>query len=182
MMGDQWLKSIRFKLQIIENDLSIGLDNDNHVETCLGDSMIQHQSIKSHEIDLERYIEKSNDVNILVKASYNKEINRGQYQCMMLYKQHKKLIEGIIDNAISPNYIMILGLIETVKHIALHKVNVCIISGIYVGFKKAAKNKGKYFKEVNEIVHIVESQGNTINSIAITDGMDVIKKYIIKNL
>ncbi len=29
----QWLKSIRFKLPIIENDLSIGLDNDNHVET-----------------------------------------------------------------------------------------------------------------------------------------------------
>lgn len=35
MMG-QWLKSIRFKLPIIENDLSIGLDNGEHVETvCL---------------------------------------------------------------------------------------------------------------------------------------------------
>lgn len=32
----QWLKSIRFKLPIIENDLSIGLDNGNQVETaCL---------------------------------------------------------------------------------------------------------------------------------------------------
>lgn len=32
----QWLKSIRFKLPIIEKDLSIGLDNDEHVETiCL---------------------------------------------------------------------------------------------------------------------------------------------------
>ncbi len=32
----QWLKSIRFKLPIIENDLSIGLDNNEHVETvCL---------------------------------------------------------------------------------------------------------------------------------------------------
>lgn len=29
----QWLKSIRFKLPIIENDLSIGLDNDTHVES-----------------------------------------------------------------------------------------------------------------------------------------------------
>lgn len=28
----QWLKSIRFKLPIIEKDLSIGLDNDEHVE------------------------------------------------------------------------------------------------------------------------------------------------------
>ena len=31
----QWLKSIRFKLPIIENDLSIGLDNGEHVETVL---------------------------------------------------------------------------------------------------------------------------------------------------
>ena len=29
----QWLKSIRFKLPIIENDLSIGLDNGEHVES-----------------------------------------------------------------------------------------------------------------------------------------------------
>lgn len=31
----QWLKSIRFKLPIIENDLSIGLDNGNHVESVV---------------------------------------------------------------------------------------------------------------------------------------------------
>ena len=32
----QWLKSIRFKLPIIENNLSIGLDNGEHIETvCL---------------------------------------------------------------------------------------------------------------------------------------------------
>lgn len=143
---------------------------------------MQHQSIELQEIDLERYIENSNHINILVMVSYNKEIKRGQYKCLMIYEQYKKLIEGTIEDAISPNYTMILGLIETVKHIALHKVDVCIISGIYVGFKKAAKNKGKYPKEVNEIVRIVESQENTISSITITDGMDEIKKYIIKNL
>lgn len=142
---------------------------------------MQHQSISIQEIDLEEYIEKSNDINILVKASYYKETGRGQYKCIMFYKQHKKLIEGIIEDAISPNYTMILGLIEVVKHIVLRGVNVCIISGIYVGFKYAAIDKGKYPKEVNEIVHIVESQGNTISSITITDGMDEIKKYISKN-
>lgn len=31
----QWLKSIRFKLPIIEKDLSIGLDNEKHVETAV---------------------------------------------------------------------------------------------------------------------------------------------------
>ncbi|MCR0419493.1 recombinase family protein [[Clostridium] innocuum] len=31
----QWLKSIRFKLPIIENDLSIGLDNGEHVESIV---------------------------------------------------------------------------------------------------------------------------------------------------
>lgn len=35
----QWLKSIRFKLPIIENDLSIGLDNGEHVE-CV--ALISH--------------------------------------------------------------------------------------------------------------------------------------------
>ena len=35
-MSGQRLKSIRFKLPIIENDLNIGLDNDEHIETvCL---------------------------------------------------------------------------------------------------------------------------------------------------
>ena len=34
-MRGQWLKSIRFKLPIIENDLSIGLDNGEHVETVV---------------------------------------------------------------------------------------------------------------------------------------------------
>ena len=36
----QWLKSIRFKLPIIEKDLSIGLDNEKHVETVV---MLSHK-------------------------------------------------------------------------------------------------------------------------------------------
>ena len=31
----QWLKSIKFKLPIIEEDMSISLDNEEQVETCL---------------------------------------------------------------------------------------------------------------------------------------------------
>ncbi len=34
-MSGQRLKSIRFKLPIIENDLSIGLGNGEHVETVV---------------------------------------------------------------------------------------------------------------------------------------------------
>lgn len=41
----QWLKSIRFKLPIIENDLSIGLDNDEHVETVV---LLSHKKPDSH--------------------------------------------------------------------------------------------------------------------------------------
>ena len=29
----QWLKSIKFKLPIIEEDMNISLDNDTHIET-----------------------------------------------------------------------------------------------------------------------------------------------------
>ena len=31
----QWLKSIKFKLPIIEEDMSLSLDNDEHVETVV---------------------------------------------------------------------------------------------------------------------------------------------------
>ena len=30
----QWLKSIRFKLPIIDEDMSLSLDNDSHIETA----------------------------------------------------------------------------------------------------------------------------------------------------
>ena len=47
----QWLKSIRFKLPIIENDLSIGLDNDTHVETVV---LLSHKKADSYiHIDVE---------------------------------------------------------------------------------------------------------------------------------
>jgi len=39
--NDQWLKSIQFKLPIIENDLSIGLDNGKHVESIV---LLSHKS------------------------------------------------------------------------------------------------------------------------------------------
>lgn len=31
----QWLKSIKFRLPIIEEDMSLGLDNDTHIETVV---------------------------------------------------------------------------------------------------------------------------------------------------
>ncbi|MFR4685067.1 MAG: resolvase, partial [Anaerobutyricum hallii] len=31
----QWLKSIKFKLPIIEEDMEMSLDNDSHVETVV---------------------------------------------------------------------------------------------------------------------------------------------------
>ena len=35
-LNGQWLKSIKFKLPIIEEDMSLSLDNDTHVKTvCL---------------------------------------------------------------------------------------------------------------------------------------------------
>ena len=49
------LKSIRFKLPIIENDLSIGLDNGEHVETvCLLSSRKPDTKVRI-DIDPEEY-------------------------------------------------------------------------------------------------------------------------------
>ncbi|MEG0109139.1 MAG: recombinase zinc beta ribbon domain-containing protein, partial [Lachnospiraceae bacterium] len=41
----QWLKSIKFKLPIIEEDVSIGLDNETHVETVV---LLSHKKPDSH--------------------------------------------------------------------------------------------------------------------------------------
>ena len=41
----QWLKSIKFKLPIIEEDMNIGLDNDTHVETVV---LLSHKKPDSH--------------------------------------------------------------------------------------------------------------------------------------
>ena len=41
----QWLKSIKFKLPIIEEDMELSLDNDAHVETVV---LLSHKSPDSH--------------------------------------------------------------------------------------------------------------------------------------
>ncbi len=51
MINGQRLKSIRFKPLIIKNDLSIGLDNDNHVETVV---LLSQQKADDYiEVELE---------------------------------------------------------------------------------------------------------------------------------
>ncbi len=53
----QWLKSIRFKLPIIENDLSIGLDNGEHVETVclLSNRKLKPDTYIKLSLDMEDY-------------------------------------------------------------------------------------------------------------------------------
>ena len=50
----QWLKSIRFKLPIIENDLRIGLDNGEHVETVV---LLSKGEVDSKKIRVEFSLE-----------------------------------------------------------------------------------------------------------------------------
>ena len=50
----QWLKSIRFKLPIIENDLSIGLENGNQVETVV---LLSKGEIDSKKVRVEFSLE-----------------------------------------------------------------------------------------------------------------------------
>lgn len=39
-LNGQWLKSIKFRLPIIEEDMDLCLENDNHVETVV---MLSHK-------------------------------------------------------------------------------------------------------------------------------------------
>lgn len=58
--------------------------------------VMNHEEKSITEFNLEEYIQSSNDVNILVTASYYNETSIGTYRCLLLYKQHKKLIEGML--------------------------------------------------------------------------------------
>ena len=62
----QWLKSIRFKLPIIENDLSIGLDNGEHVETVV--LLSQQKPDDTIEIDLD--LDELDATSAELKATY----------------------------------------------------------------------------------------------------------------
>ena len=62
----QWLKSIRFKLPIIEKDLSIGLDNDEHVETVV--LLSQQKPDDTIEIDLD--LDELDATSAELKATY----------------------------------------------------------------------------------------------------------------
>ena len=62
----QWLKSMRFKLPIIENDLSIGLDNGEHVETVV--LLSQQKPDDTIEIDLD--LDELDATSAETKATY----------------------------------------------------------------------------------------------------------------
>jgi hypothetical protein len=53
----QWLKSIRFKLPIIDEDMSLSLDNDSHIETvvCLSNKNARPKNYVETGVDAEDY-------------------------------------------------------------------------------------------------------------------------------
>ncbi len=137
-----------------------------------------HEIKRTNEIDIENYIRNSNDLIILVTASYCQENRQGTYTCLMLYQGHRKVITNVLQDMPSANLITVLGVLEAVKQIKLTGVNVCVISYIALGFKGAEVGNVLYANEVNGIVRVIAEQGNTLSSIAVVDGKDVIKKII----
>ncbi len=80
MRGGQWLKSIRFKPPIIENDLSIGLDNGEHVETVV---MLYHKktdSVINVKVEFGEGEGKAPLDNIAKRAEANKPKERVTYK------------------------------------------------------------------------------------------------------
>lgn len=131
-------------------------------------------------MNIENYIKNSKNLIILVTSSYCQENRQGTYTCLMLYENHRKVVTGVLQDMPSANLITVLGVLEAVKQIKLTGVNVCVISYIALGFKGAEVGNGLYADEVNEIVRLIAEQGNTLSSIAVVDGKDVIKKIILE--
>lgn len=137
-----------------------------------------HEIKRTNEIDIDNYIRDSNDIIILVAASYSREDKSGTYTCRLLYKGHTKVITDELQDMPSANLITVWGALEAVKHIKLTGVNVCIISYIALGFKGVEAGNGLYANEVNKLLKLIAEQGNTLSSLAVPDGKDVIKKII----
>ncbi len=140
-----------------------------------------HEIKRVNEIDIENYIKNSNDIIIMVMSSYSQEDRRGTYTCLMLYQDHRKVITNVLQDVSSANLTMLLGVLEAVKHINLTNINVCIISYIALGFKGVEKGNGLYVNDVTAILKEIASQGNTLSSLVVPDGKEIIKRIIMEN-
>lgn len=140
----------------------------------------RHIETRIEDFDLETWLKNTKDVTIFISASYDKTSDTGIYHGLLCYKHHRKAISGTVENALSPNHTMIIGLFDGIGRVRLHGVNICVISGIRIGFKYAEMGKGLYAEELNELLAIAQKQRNTVSSIAITNGSAQIKKIILQ--
>ena len=85
----QWLKSIRFKLPIIENDLSIGLDNGNQVETVVLLSHKKPDSVINVKVEFGEGEGKVPLDNIAKRAEAYKPKERVTYKMIKEYIEAK---------------------------------------------------------------------------------------------
>ncbi len=136
------------------------------------------RTVRREDYDLQTYLSESEDINILITASYDKASDTGRYTGLLCYKQHRKIIAETVEKAISPNHTMIMGLFDGVRRVRLTNVNICIISGTRIGLKGALRGSGLYAGELRELMSLIEKQGNTFSSIAITNGSAEIKRII----
>ena len=94
MMSGQWLKSIRFKLPIIENDLSIGLDNGEHVETVVMLSHKKPDSVINVKVEFGEGEGKVPLDNIAKRAEACKPKERVTYKMIKEYIEAKYGFKG----------------------------------------------------------------------------------------
>lgn len=140
----------------------------------------RHIETRIEDFDLAAWLKNTNDVTILISASYDKTSDIGIYHGLLCYKHHRKAISGTVKNALSPNHTMVLGLSDGIRRVRLHGVNIRIIAGIRIGFKYAEKGKGLYSEELNELLCVAKKQGNTVSSITITNESAQIRQKIVE--
>ena len=108
---------------------------------------VRHTETRIEDFDLETWLKNTNDVTILISASYDKTSDTGIYRGLLCYKHHRKAISGTVENALSPNHTMIIGLFDGIGRVRLREVNIRVISGIRIGFKYAKKGNRKMILE-----------------------------------
>lgn len=151
---------------------------EHRIDTDWKTASDRFRAVRTEDFDLQTYLHESSGINILITASYDKTTDIGRYTGLLCYKQHRKIISETVEKAISPNHTMIMGLFDGVRRVRLTNVNICIISGIHMGLKGALNGNGMYAGELQQLMDLIEKQGNTVSSIAITNGSAEIKRII----
>lgn len=132
---------------------------------------MQYESITIEPSQLNEFLtDNENTLILAVSPSCNTSSRTGSYHAILLYRQHKMLITGDLQDIASANRCALHGFIDAAGHITKCENVILLVAGSF-GFKTAIKHKGPNSDLWNELFFIIESKGcNCITEVIVSGG------------